>query len=564
MTALLTGAPRWRPGRDRRAVFHPPPALRTSDDVAHEPDSRHVVVVGGGIAGLTAALGLAERGIRVTVLEREDRLGGRVRSWPVTLGDGSASQMSRGFHAFFRQYYNLRAVLRRADPALDRLRALDDYPLVRRGGAADSFARIPRTPPVNLAAFVARSPSFDLRGLASVDVEAALGLLDVDFPATFHDLDGVSAADVLDRLRFPEAARHLALEVFARSFFADPREFSGAELVAMFHMYFVGSAEGLLFDVPHDDYDSTLWAPLGRHLAGLGVEVHVGRSVTGVTDGADGGLVVSHRPAEPNDGAARLDDAGVAGSPNDAPRASDIVADAVVLALDPIGLRSVVASSPALGGPSPDGADWRRRVAGIRSAPAFAVWRLWLSGTVEPHRPPFLGTSGYGPVDNVSVLERFEDHAARWSAEHGGSVVELHAYAVPDGTDEAELKESMRAELHRLYPETAALSVVDEVWLVERDCVLVGLEPWRSRPGVETPDPRVALAGDSVRCDLPVALMERAATTGWQAADQLLTGWGLPGHGVWSVPMRSRLGTVPRLARRGIRAYRSAALRRSS
>ena len=45
---------------------------------------------------------------------------------------------------------------------------------------------------------------------------------------------------------------------------------------------------------------------------------------------------------------------------------------------------------------------------------------------------------------------------------------------------------------------------------------------------------------------------------------RLLTGWGLPGHGVWSVPMGSRLGPVPRLARRGIRAYRSAAARRSS
>ncbi|MGL4177718.1 MAG: FAD-dependent oxidoreductase [Dermatophilaceae bacterium] len=576
MTPLLAGPARWHPGRDRHAVFHPPRAPIGTDDVAREPSSRHVVVVGGGIAGLTAALGLAERGIRVTVFEREERLGGRVRSWPVTLGDGTTSQMSRGFHAFFRQYYNLRAVLGRTDPALERLRALDDYPLVRRGGAADSFARIPRTPPANLAAFVARSPSFDLRGLAGVDVEAALGLLDVDFPATFHELDGVSAADVLDRLRFPEAARHLALEVFARSFFADPSEFSGAELVAMFHMYFVGSAEGLLFDVPRDDYDSVLWAPLGRHLAGLGVDVRVGREVTGVIDRGDG-LVIRHRPAGSS---TAMDDAGPGSAPggveshamsddampDDAAPAEEIAADAVVLALDPVGLRSVVASSPALGGTGADGADWRRRVGGIRSAPAFAVWRLWLSGKVAPHRPPFLGTSGYGPVDNVSVLELFEDHAARWSAEHGGSVVELHAYAVPDGTGRghlplagaSELKESMRAELHRLYPETAALSVVDEVWLVQRDCVLVGLEPWASRPGVGTPDPRVVLAGDAVRCDLPVALMERAATTGWQAADRLLTGWGLPGHGVWSVPMRSRLGNVPRMARRGIRAYRRA------
>jgi carotenoid phi-ring synthase / carotenoid chi-ring synthase len=548
----LRRTPRWRPGLDRRAVFHHPPAPAPWPD-AVRPGERHVAVVGGGIAGLTAALGLAERGIRVTLLEREDALGGRVRSWPVDVA-GADGRMSRGFHAFFRQYYNLRAVLRRTDPTLERLRPLDDYPLVRAGGGADSFARIPRTPPLNLAAFVARSPSFDLRGLAAVDVEAALGLLDVDFPATYTELDGVSAADVLDRLRFPEQARHLALEVFARSFFADPREFSGAELVAMFHMYFVGSAEGLLFDVPRDDYDATLWAPLGRHLAALGVDVVTGREVRSVTDdgAGGGGLEVLH--AVP--GSAEQD---------------RLVADAVVLALDPAALRRVVASSPDLGGAdATSGADanagdaWRAAVAGIRSAPAFAVWRLWLSGPVRPERPPFLGTSGYGPVDNVSVLELFEDHATRWHEQTGGSVVELHAYALPDGTDEGGLRTRMRAELDQLYPETAALDVVHEEWLVERDCVLVGLEPWRSRPGVRTPDPRVVLAGDAVRCDLPVALMERAATTGWMAADRLLAGWGVPGHGVWSVPMGSRLGAAPRVARRGIRSYRSAVARRRS
>ena len=537
--------PRWRPGLDRRAVFHPPPAPAAGQGGpdAGPPGTRHVVVVGGGIAGLTAALGLAERGIRVTLLEREAALGGRVRSWPVDVA-GEPGRMSRGFHAFFRQYYNLRAVLRRTDPTLERLRPLDDYPLVRAGGGADSFAGIPRTPPLNLVAFVARSPSFDLAGLAAVDVEAALGLLDVDFPATYAALDGVSAADVLDRLRFPDAARHLALEVFARSFFADPKEFSGAELVAMFHLYFVGSAEGLLFDVPRDDYDSTLWAPLGRYLHRLGVQVLTGRDVRSVSDVGDG-IAVLHGP--PGSG-----------------EQSWLGADAVVLALDPVGLRRVVSSSPGLGGDDAGGAAWRDAVAGIRSAPAFAVWRLWLSGPVQPHRAPFLGTSGYGPVDNVSVLERFEDHAARWHAATGGSVVELHAYALPEGTDEADLRARMRSELDRLYPETTPLAVVHEEWLVERDCVLVGLEPWRSRPSVRTPDPRVVLAGDAVRCDLPVALMERAATTGWMAADRLLAGWGLPGHGVWSVPMGSRLGPLPRLARRGIGSYRSAVARRRS
>ncbi|WP_322095776.1 FAD-dependent oxidoreductase [Phycicoccus flavus] len=537
MTPLLPVGRRstFRPGRDPRAEFHPPPAPARPDRPA-PPGDRHVVVAGAGIAGLTAALALAERGVRVTVLEASGRLGGRVASWPVTLPDGSPSHMSRGFHAFFRQYYNLRAVLRRTDPTLERLRPLADYPLVRAGGGADSFAGIPRTPPWNLAAFVARSPSFDRRGLAGVDVEAALGLLDVRFPDTVRALDGVSAAEVLDRLRFPETARHLALEVFARSFFADPREFSGGELVAMFHTYFVGSAEGLLFDVPRDDYDRTLWEPLGRHLHGLGVDVRVGRSVTTVLDGRDRGLAVHHRHTGGD------------------PHGEVLDADAVVLALDPVGLCEVAASSPGLGGPGDAGRAWRTAVAGVRSAPPFAVWRLWLDGPVDADRPPFLGTSGYGPLDNVSVLERFEDHAAAWSRAHGGSVVELHAYAVDQDPDEEALRARLLEALHEVYPETVGLRTVHEEWLLRADCVLVGLEPHDSRPGVVTPDPRLVLAGDTIRSDLPVALMERAATTGWTAADRLLTGWGLPGHGVWSVPTGPRLGRLPALARRGLRA----------
>ena len=85
---------------------------------------------------------------------------------------------------------------------------------------------------------------------------AALELLDVDFPATFSQYDGESAAAFLDRLHFPAPGPALALEVFARSFFAHPDDFSAGELVAMFHSYFLGSSEGLLFDVPRDDYDT--------------------------------------------------------------------------------------------------------------------------------------------------------------------------------------------------------------------------------------------------------------------------------------------------------------------
>lgn len=511
-----TGA--WRPGVDPRAVWHPPV------DGPHDADDagrHHVVVVGGGIAGLAAATGLAERGVRVTLLESTPQLGGRVAAWPVEAGGGTTT-MSRGFHAFFRQYYNLRALLRRADPALERLRAVEDYPLVLADGPTDSFSDIPRTPPLNMMAFVARSPSFRLRDLAAVDVHAAMGLLDVAFPRTFVEHDGISAAEVLDRLRFPHDARHLALEVFARSFFADPRDFSGGELVAMFHAYFLGSSEGLLFDVPTDDYDTSLWAPLGRHLAGLGVDVRTSCAAAALHEGADGRVVVVTGDGE------------------------ELTADAVVLATDRAPLQRLVADAGWLGD-----ATWRGALAAQTSAPSFAVWRLWLDRRVAAGSPPFLATSGFGPLDNVSVLELFEEGAARWSREHAGSVVELHAYAVPAGTDDADLRARLRAELSRLHPELDGAGVVHEEWLVREDCPMAGTDPWAERPGVVTPDPRVVLAGDGVRCALPVALMERAATTGWQAADALLAGWEVSGHGVWSVPVTGRHRVVPAL-RRGL------------
>jgi isorenieratene synthase len=491
----------WRPGHDRRAERHPaaPGALRPTD--GREPTA---VVLGGGIAGIAAAAGLAERGVRVTLLEQHGQLGGRVRAWP--RADGTT--MSRGFHAFFRQYYNLRALLRRVDPTLSGLTAVADYPLVAANGLRDSFARIPRTPPLNMAAFVAQSPSFRAADLAQIDTTSVWELLDVDFPRTFSDHDGESAAAFLDRLKFPDKARHLALEVFSRSFFARPEEFSAGELVGMFHTYFLGSSEGLLFDVPVDDYDSVLWAPLGDYLERLGVEVRTSERIEALA----------------------LDGPGVAVRTE----AGSVHADWAVLATDLRTTRQLVADLTDL---EPD---WRARIAETVNAPRFAVWRLWLDRLVADDRPAFLGTSGYGPLDNITVLERFEAGARRWSQQHDGSVIEVHAYALPGDADEASVRDALRAELARVYPETAAAAVVQEEWLVEDDCPLVGTGPWVRRPEVATPDRRLVLAGDGIRCDFPVALMERAATTGFLAANQLLAQEGLAGHDLWTVPTRTR------------------------
>lgn len=459
---------------------------------------------------MSAADALASRGVRVTLLERHAQLGGRVRSWPVCHGD-EATTMSRGFHAFFRQYYNLRRLLRRADPALEHLVPAGDYPLLAASGARDSFAGIPRTPPLNLAAFVLRSGSFPLRELRRIDARTARELLDVEFPATFAAYDGESAAHFLDRLRFPAGARHLALEVFARSFFAPAEQFGAGELLAMFHAYFLGSSEGLLFDVPDDDYDTALWAPMRRHLERSGVTVHTGADVTELRSTGSGMTVVSDGTEWP--------------------------AEAVVLATDVATTRRLLAPPAA----ARVDEKWRSRVAGLRNAPPFAVWRQWLDTPARPDRPAFLGTSGFGCVDNVSVLERFERGAADWAARHAGSVVEMHAYALRPGTSDAAIRAEMRDTLGRIYPELRGATARGEQFVTADDCPLYDSSPWECRPGVVTPDPAIVLAGDAIRCDYPVALMERAATTGLLAANVLLGRWGIAGHDVWTVPLRSRV-----------------------
>lgn len=514
--------------RDRRRVRHPaPPGAR---DVAHLGLGRapHAIVIGAGVAGLTAATALAERGVRVTVLERETQLGGRVASWEHALGDGTPVCASRGFHAFFRQYYNLRALLRRADPQLRRLVPIPDYPLRDEQGRIDTFRGLPRTPPWNALAFALRSPTFRARDLLALRARAAAPMLAVRVPQIYHRLDHVDAAGFLRAINFPPAARHLALEVFSRSFFAPPETLSAAELAAMFHLYFLGSSEGLLFDVPDDDYATALWNPLREYLGQYGVQWHLGRGATRIEP------ITDDTHAVPPTFAAPLRVHDTTGESHDA--------DAVVLATDVAGLRAVVAASPALGDPA-----WRRAIDELATAPPFLVHRLWLDRPAAADRPAFLATSGLPPLDNVTLLDRYERGAAEWARRHHGAVVELHAYALSGAAGPDAVTARLVERLHGLYPETRGARPLGRLTLLRADCPLFAVNSHARRPPVRTPHPNVTLAGDAIRTDLPVALMERAATTGWQAANHLLAGWNVAGHPLETVPNHGRIPLIHRL-----------------
>src|SRR6266851_970213 len=56
--------------------------------------NNHIIVIGGGVAGTAAAYTLFQKGYQVTIIEKNDRLGGRVHS--ITTDDATF-EMGAGF-----------------------------------------------------------------------------------------------------------------------------------------------------------------------------------------------------------------------------------------------------------------------------------------------------------------------------------------------------------------------------------------------------------------------------------------------------------------------------------
>lgn len=479
-------------------------------DVAN---GERILVAGGGIAGVAAATVLAERGVEVTLVEQEHFLGGRAGAWTETLADGESFEMERGFHAFFRQYYNLRALLRRIDPELSFLVPMEDYPIHGPGGALQSFSDLPTATPRNLISLVRRSPALGLLDLVRVNKGRALEMLTYDGEKTYRKRDDVTAAEYLDSLDFPDEARRLFFDVFAHSFFNPEEEMSAGELLMMFHFYFTGNPEGLVFDVSNAPFSTAVWKPFEEHLRSLGVEIRFGTSVESV-ERRDG---VWH--VRTTEGAQEV--------------------DGVVLALSVEPLQHVVASSPTL-----DDSVWRESVAELALTHPFAVWRLWLDRPTEPGRDPFIGTTGLGPLDNISLYHLFEDESRAWAERHGGAVVELHAYAIDPEYDEAILRDELLAGMHELYPETKGAGVVEERFLVRQDCPAFAPGSYARRPTVDTPFDGLTLAGDLVRLPVPSALMERAAASGFLAANHILDRSGVRSEPIHSVRDRGLLAAL--------------------
>ncbi|WP_329310517.1 hydroxysqualene dehydroxylase HpnE [Streptomyces sp. NBC_01262] len=456
-------------------------------EAAGRPPGAAAVVVGGGLAGTTAALALADAGLRVTLLEGRPRLGGLAFSFK-----RGELTVDNGQHVFLRCCV---AYLR----FLDRIGAADlvtlqdrlDVPVLDADGLR--LGRLRRTAlpvPLHLAASLATYPHLSLKERASVG-RAALALrgldprdpaLDaVDFGSWLRergqsartvealwDLVGIATLNA----SADEASLGLAAMVFKTGLLSDP---GAAD---------IGWAARPLGEL-HDERARTA-------LDKAGVRTELRARVTRVAR-EDGGLWEVEAETGPG-------------------RGERITADAVVLAVPQ---RETYDLLPEGALADPDA------LLGIGTAPILNVHVVYDRKVM---RQPFFAAIG-SPVQ--WVFDRTE-HSGMAGAD--GQYIALSQSAAADEIDlpVSELRERYLPELERLLPAARGAAVKDFFVTRERTATFAPTPGVGAlRPGPRTRAPGVYVAGAWTATGWP-ATMESAVRSGLQASRAALTALAHP------------------------------------
>ena len=251
--------------------------------------SKSVVVVGGGLAGLACAYELSQRGFAVTLIERSPQLGGKIASWPIQVGNDSF-MMEHGFHGFFPQYYNLKSLVAELSIQANFV-DLKSYSVVFRENyyQPEVFRPSHSAFPWNIIDLAIASPNrlrwgINLTHPAHWQVFRAITGFHTQ--RSFGRLDHLSVADwVADD--FPRGLYDLYFLPFAKSSLNAPDQMSVGELMQFFHFYFFGNPEGLAFNGTKQDMGTSLVQPIAQAIRDKGGQIITGASVStiGCTEG---------------------------------------------------------------------------------------------------------------------------------------------------------------------------------------------------------------------------------------------------------------------------------------
>ncbi len=255
---------------------------------------KRAVVVGGGLAGISAAMELAQRNFEVTLVEASSSLGGKLTGWSID-ALGERFPVEHGFHGFFDQYYNLNEMFASAGVGSGVFTPSPGYPVLFHRKAVEVFGQTPKLFPLNILSVVQQSRTLDIasflkdyRGLPSL-----IELFRYRYDRSFREYDRIDFMTYCRRGEVLPAFVDTVLHPFADATMNRMEVLSAAEAMRYFHFYFMGSPEGLGFRITTKDCMSALVDPLERKLRSLGVKVLKGSRVAGLE--LQGGQVASVR-----------------------------------------------------------------------------------------------------------------------------------------------------------------------------------------------------------------------------------------------------------------------------
>lgn len=265
----------------------------------------HVAIVGGGLAGIAAALDCAAAGLRATVLEVRPRLGGAAYSF-----ERDGLRLDNGQHVFLRCCEEYLGLLDRlGSRGLTTLQRRLDLPVIAPGGRVARLRRSMLPAPLHLGRSLAGYRHLPLRDRARAARGAlALGRLKLDDPHLDRRTFG---AWLSDRGQSPAAVEAL-WNLIARPTLNLPAERASlAQAAQVFQTGLLDARDAGDVGWAHVPLGDLHDAPARRALAAAGVDVRLRWGAERIVPGTGGGWTVDGR-------ADRLDaDAVVVALPHD-------------------------------------------------------------------------------------------------------------------------------------------------------------------------------------------------------------------------------------------------------
>jgi squalene-associated FAD-dependent desaturase len=457
---------------------------------------RRVVVIGGGLAGITAAIQLRDAGLDVTLLESRPRLGGAATSYP-----RAGLMIDNGQHVFLRCCTSYQELLSRLGMT-DFVTIQDRFDVTVLG--PDGPARLRRSAlpsPLHLAKALLGYRLLSLAERIMVG-RAALAFRSAD-PAS-PALDREPLGDWLAARGQTERARRRLWDLFIISALNIAGDRASTALAAkVIKTALLGRSDAAdigMATVPLGRLHAEATAKL---LARLGVQVRLGARAVAVEPQAGGGFLV--RLGRGEDTAAADDAADTAADDGAADTAASQVLSAhgVVLAV-PVGQAARLAATAGVAG----AADWDD----LGQSPIVNVH-------VRYDRPvmsrPFVAAVD-SPVQWV-----FDK--TRQAGVQDGQYLAVSVSAADDLVDVpiAAIRELFEPELARLFPAAAGASIRDFFVTRERRATFrQGPGSGALRPGAGTSVPGLVLAGAWTATGWPDT-MEGAVRSGHGAAREL-------------------------------------------